>query len=285
MRFKSGAAFAAGAVIAAALVGGVVAANDGSPETITACVGKHGLFFAPQSDGSCRGRAEAVTWNVSGPQGETGPAGPQGEPGSVGPQGETGPAGPQGEPGDGGDLGADGVARFGVSSDGCAPDEFRLIVAMSDGAVPAFPQGPCTGISDSQPNRQTSWEGRVELTVDEARSYPGMSWLPSGSTPGLVEVDGRLWDFVCSINHSGSPTVLDEASLGQDPTAVALLARCTLSVFVSNGPYPSTGPATYPGVFADQSLARPVLIGALEAGVLRSAPFHFFGVATSSESF
>ena len=64
-----------------------------------------------QSTSECRDTETAVSWNVQGPQGETGatgPQGPRGEQGPMGPQGEIGPIGPQGIPGIAGPTGPQG---------------------------------------------------------------------------------------------------------------------------------------------------------------------------------
>ncbi|MBP9759781.1 MAG: collagen-like protein [Candidatus Pacebacteria bacterium] len=86
---------------------------------INACVSKIGLVrIIP--DGSpvrCLKHERLLSWNTSGPQGETGltgaqgeagPMGPQGDPGTKGDKGDTGDAGPQGEKGAQGPAGPQG---------------------------------------------------------------------------------------------------------------------------------------------------------------------------------
>ena len=72
-------------------------------DVINACVNKKtGALRIVSEPSKCRRVEAPLSWNQSGPQGETGPAGPSG------PQGVQGPAGPKGEPGEAGALGPAG---------------------------------------------------------------------------------------------------------------------------------------------------------------------------------
>lgn len=81
MRGRILAAFAAGAIVAGLVVGGVAVAQSGGGTQYTGCIGIYGLLFQvaegtePLSD--C-GTATEVTWNQEGPEGPPGPQGPPG---------------------------------------------------------------------------------------------------------------------------------------------------------------------------------------------------------------
>jgi hypothetical protein len=98
-------AFAAG-VAAVLALGGAVAVAQAADEAIQACVHRttSAVRIVDSAD-QCRTAEDAISWNVRGPQGATGPQGPPG------PQGETGPQGPPGPPGAQRDWVADCWAR------------------------------------------------------------------------------------------------------------------------------------------------------------------------------
>jgi hypothetical protein len=95
---------AVGLVAAAVMGAGVSLAATGTakPATIQACENTktHGLY--KRSGAKCPKGDKALSWNVAGPKGATGPAGKTGATGNAGPQGPagaTGNTGPQGPAG------------------------------------------------------------------------------------------------------------------------------------------------------------------------------------------
>lgn len=59
-------------------------------DTLTACFNQGGYMRLVEDASACRTGENAVSWNIQGPQGATGPQGPKGD---TGPQGPPGPAG------------------------------------------------------------------------------------------------------------------------------------------------------------------------------------------------
>ncbi len=81
-------------------------------QVINACAGKTlGYVRIVSSSGQCTSLENAVSWNITGPQGLQGPPGAAGPQGATGPQGSPGPqgaTGPQGAPGPQGAIGPQG---------------------------------------------------------------------------------------------------------------------------------------------------------------------------------
>ena len=78
-------------------------------DVINACVNKKtGALRIVSEPSKCRRVEAPLSWNQSGPQGETGPAGPPGPQGVQGPQGTPGPKGEPGEAGPPGPAGPQG---------------------------------------------------------------------------------------------------------------------------------------------------------------------------------
>jgi hypothetical protein len=113
----------AGAIVAAIAAGGAAAAlaTDGSTSSVyQGCLG-HGrgdlynVKLNPSSPPSCQPHDTLISWNQTGPKGDTGPQGSQGDTGPQGAQGDTGPqgaqgdTGPQGPKGDTGATGQQGI--------------------------------------------------------------------------------------------------------------------------------------------------------------------------------
>lgn len=101
--------FLVGAVVGAALVGGVAfAAIPGSDGVIHGCYQKNVgnlRVIDPSAGDQCRPSEVPIDWSQTGP---AGPQGPKGDTGPQGPKGDTGPAGPQGPKGDTGPAGPPG---------------------------------------------------------------------------------------------------------------------------------------------------------------------------------
>lgn len=104
-RVRTFTAAAAGAIVAASVVGGITAAV-GTETTFYACVHKTmGTIKMTTATKACASAYNKISWNSSGVQGvrgdtgATGPTGPQGPTGPTGPAGPVGPTGPQGSPG------------------------------------------------------------------------------------------------------------------------------------------------------------------------------------------
>jgi hypothetical protein len=95
------------AVTAAVAAGGSAAAlaTDNSPSNVyQGCLraGNGDLYHVmlnPSSPPSCNPRDTLVSWNQTGPKGDTGPQGPKGDTGAIGPPGVNGDAGATGQPG------------------------------------------------------------------------------------------------------------------------------------------------------------------------------------------
>ena len=104
MRTRDLAAGGLGAVVAAALAGGIAwAAIPGPGGVIQGCYKQNGgQLRVVDAAGDCGPSELAVSWS------QTGPSGPQGEFGPSGPQGGTGPSGPSGADGAPGDPGPTG---------------------------------------------------------------------------------------------------------------------------------------------------------------------------------
>jgi hypothetical protein len=94
-------AFLLGAVTIGAIslgqTGWAALAPHATQERINACVktknGKVRILLAGQA---CLRSEQAVSWSITGPRGDTGPAGPKGDTGPTGPTGPQGPAGDSG---------------------------------------------------------------------------------------------------------------------------------------------------------------------------------------------
>jgi Lamin Tail Domain/Collagen triple helix repeat (20 copies) len=101
-------------LLVAAPAGGAVAVARGPHDvaaTIQACVRKDGRLRLVAEKVDCRRTERPISWNVRGPQGESGPVGPVGADGAPGPggaDGAPGPAGPAGPPGPQGERGQQG---------------------------------------------------------------------------------------------------------------------------------------------------------------------------------
>ena len=109
-------ALAITAVAVVAIAGGVTfaVAEIGGGGVINGCYQKNVgnlRVIDPSAGDSCRPSEIAISWNQTGPQGQTGqgPPGPQGPKGDTGATGATGPAGPIGPAGPKGDTGATGA--------------------------------------------------------------------------------------------------------------------------------------------------------------------------------
>lgn len=108
---------AVGALVAAAIAGGVAYATIPGPDgTINGCYrisedDQKGQLRVVNDATACRSNEAPISWNQVGPQGpqgpsgQAGPPGPQGAPGPQGEQGIQGPQGPEGPKGDKGDPG------------------------------------------------------------------------------------------------------------------------------------------------------------------------------------
>jgi len=125
---------AVGLVAAAVMGAGVSLAATGTakPATIQACENTktHGLY--KRSGAKCPKGDKALSWNVAGPKGATGPAGKTGATGNAGPQGpagatgNTGPQGPAGATGNTGPQGPAGISQAKVMTEVNNGTEFTL---------------------------------------------------------------------------------------------------------------------------------------------------------------
>ncbi len=175
--------------VAAIVTAGVAYSSSGSASsTLTACVNEtNGNMRLVGSASDCRQHETAVTWNVEGqagatgptgptgaqgpqgPTGATGPTGPQGAQGPTGPQGATGPTGPQGPPG------ADGVSGYQILSASanlspgqaaagtllCPAGKHVVGGGWTDDASPPF--GFDVVMLQSSPNADgTGWTGSIQ---------------------------------------------------------------------------------------------------------------------------
>jgi hypothetical protein len=127
-------ALIAGATVAAVAAGGSAAAlaTDSAPANVYQGCLQHSVRalynvqLNPASPPKCLPQDTLISWNQTGPKGDTGPQGPQGETGPAGmpgPKGDTGPAGMPGPKGDAGPAGPAGADGKTVLSGAGAPTE------------------------------------------------------------------------------------------------------------------------------------------------------------------
>jgi hypothetical protein len=101
---KLGAVAVTSAVITAVAIAGFTrAAPDNN--SLQACANKKTGALRLSSNGRCTNAENSVTWNITGPKGDTGANGETGAKGDAGAQGPTGATGPQGATGPKGDTG------------------------------------------------------------------------------------------------------------------------------------------------------------------------------------
>lgn len=136
-------AAAAGAIVAASVVGGITVAV-GTETTFYACVHKTmGTIKMTTATKACASAYNKISWNSSGVQGV------KGDTGATGPQGPTGPAGPTGPKGDPGPPGPSGA-------------NFRTVLKDGDGNIlgDIVPLKNATG-------KWAVWDGTAVVTYDD----------------------------------------------------------------------------------------------------------------------
>jgi hypothetical protein len=124
----------------------------------------------------------SLTWNQTGPQGNTGvsgPAGPKGDTGAIGPQGPAGPQGPQGLQGVQGSPGAAGVSGYNVQT-----TEVTIQAGSVGGETVQCPPG------------------QVALGGGWGAGLVGHYFDINQSTPFTVNTPNDSWHFVID-NESG----------------------------------------------------------------------------------
>lgn len=232
MRRRTLLAAAAGALVTAALVGGVAWAKEpADAEVIYGCYQKNrgSLRVIDPASQQCQLASEVpISWNAIGPKGAQGPPGPKGEKGDngatgpAGPQGDKGQKGDKGDPGDKGDVGAMGPTgpkgdKGETGAQGPAGDQGPQGVAGLPG-----PPGPSARIASAS----VLADGfRASGNIDVARTGTGTYDLtfPTGLfVPGFVAFFVRptfpgatgVCDWTSGLNHTGTTVVCSRASDG-----------------------------------------------------------------------
>ncbi len=155
------------AVVLAAGAGTALGATAGPVDSVGVV---HGCFTNGEINGThalvlqdagstCPKGTTAVTWNVQGPAGATGPAGPPGAMGPAGPPGATGPAGAAGADGATGPAGADGATG------------------------PAGPAGPASSLDGLNGTPCENGAGNAHVGYDSAGNASIQCVLPPPSGP------------------------------------------------------------------------------------------------------
>jgi hypothetical protein len=110
MKFNRLGAFTLGVVITAVSVGAVSFVNAAGDKTLQACANKTTGVMRYIAKGSCKKTETSLSWNETGPKGDTGAAGAKGDTGAAGAKGDTGAAGAKGDTGAAGAKGDTGAA-------------------------------------------------------------------------------------------------------------------------------------------------------------------------------
>lgn len=148
-------------------------------DVIDACYnGNNGQLRIVDEPDECRPSEEAISWNIEGPQGETGPQGlegPAGSQGEIGPEGPAGPQGPEGPQGPQGDTGPQGPqGEVGpVGPQGPKGDQGTIGPQGPQGEQgPAGPSGNCGDIiaptiEDNAPSISTEAQIMINITIED----------------------------------------------------------------------------------------------------------------------
>ena len=237
-----------GALLAITLitVGGsaVLRANNHDTEQIHACASSKAVRFVDDAE-ACKGRETRVSWNIRGPQGETGapgaeglqgpqgdlgpdgPRGFQGELGPVGPIGLQGPQGLQGIPGPAGADGQDGA----LSLAGLRCDDGDYLVGF-DGAggliCQTLPAADSSGTFSSpvEPTATPTSEPSPTATPSSALVHPDCD---TGTDMRNWNLKGKyLWgrDFSC---HDLSGSNMSYTNLGYADLSKSYLIMVNLT--------------------------------------------------------
>jgi hypothetical protein len=219
-----------GATAAAVLAGGsaaAVATTTGSQNVYQGCL-QHNLGALyrvevnPTSPAKCLPHDTPVSWNQTGPAGNTGaqgpkgdlgPQGPKGDSGAQGPQGDAGaigPAGPKGDVGPAGPQGPKGDA--GPAGDTGAPGP----QGPKGDTGPAGPQGPTgdTGPSDGYFQEISSFEPGTTAAF-AAVGVPAGSYIVTGKAEIRGGADAQQTAH-CTLGTLAKGDLPDTAPLG-DP--------------------------------------------------------------------
>ena len=207
---------AVAAVAIAAAGGGAAYATSALTRTTSAtgvmqgCVKQNGALRIVSAASQCSSHEQYVSWNIQGPQGETGPQGPQGD---TGPQGETGPQGPQGDTGPQGETGQQGPPGPALAGSACSVGQQSGTVSVSyaadgtatircitsggggdttggtttgGGTIGTGGTGPeiCNNGLDDNSNGQTDEPSCIDLMTDPQNcgQVGNVAWLPNAVT-------------------------------------------------------------------------------------------------------
>ncbi len=162
----------------------VVMAGTASAQVINGCAGKTlGYLRVVSSASQCTSLENAISWNITGPQGLQGPQGAPGPQGATGPQGSPGPQGATGAPGPQGAAGPQGAP--GPQGPAASIPGISAVVHGTVGQGQSFPvpgdytvNHASTGIYDItftspfQPATAANGYGNVPTCVAAARQNP-----------------------------------------------------------------------------------------------------------------
>ncbi len=178
--------------------------SQASSNPITICVAANGTVHVVGVNGftsnDCTTNDSLLTWNIQGPQGDTGPQGLQGNTGPQGPQGEkgdqgatgaTGPQGPQGIQGNAGNNGLDGAPGIQGNTGATGPQ------GPKGDTGPQGPQGPQGATGPQGPAGANGISGYQQVSVT-SNSSTGVSITQTASCPNGKKVIGGGFNVLAS---------------------------------------------------------------------------------------
>lgn len=166
-------------ITAVAIAGFTRAAPDNN--TLQACANKKTGALRLSSNGRCTNAENSVTWNITGPKGDTGAKGETGAKGDTGAQGPTGATGPQGATGSKGDTGPTAAT---------APPTTTTIPTQRVGDIGPG-GGPIFYVDTLDQYPFTYLEAAPSNATDSAANcvIQGLSWTNDNSTGGPLTSD------------------------------------------------------------------------------------------------
>lgn len=193
---------------------------------VYACLTPGGQLGSVTTDGppNCPGNNTLISWNQTGPQGETGPEGPEGPQGETGPEGPEGPEGDQGEPGTFSGIfeSEDGEFSISVTNDGISLrgpsseivlDQTTMLISNSNGEIEIDSFGDITvkGFDvdiEGFGNVEVSSVGSLTMEAGGTASLGGSVTIigcPVGGQPLPV---ARFSDSVFANPNTGQGTIM-----------------------------------------------------------------------------
>lgn len=201
-------------VVGAFLIVGAISIAQTSDTVYYGCLADNGKISEITTEVApvCPNNTTLITWNETGPEGPEGPPGPEGPAGADGVDGVDGVDGEDGVAG-GGMFSPLSATVFGVTSDGCPANQWRLDVISQSGVTLTWDTSTCVEMRDDGwgPGPNPFVQLSAFADSKEATELNGASYFGPGSLRGkITHIDGETWRMDCDHNVQGTPRNLTD---------------------------------------------------------------------------